>query len=344
MNLRTDQIKPHFERQGPQALYIVSGEEPLLMQEACDAIRASARASGYLEREVYASDAHISWPAIFEAANSLSLFGERKLIELRLDKVKFDDSAKKILSSYLERPNPDTLLLMILPKLEKAFSTTKWFQSIEQKAIVIQVWPLETKDLPRWIDTRIRQAGMQASREAIALLAERVEGNLLAAAQEIEKLRLLNGAGHLDAAAIESTVSDHARYNLFDLVDQSLEGNAETALKMLHFCRASGEEPLILLWAFVKELRALYAMLEQQQRGTPPAKLLQDFRIWNKRKPTIEKALNKQSLLRVETALSISSQIDRAAKGQAAGNAWQGLTALIMVLAGHPLTSPEIPG
>lgn len=343
MKLRANQLKQHFERQAPQSLYIVSGEEPLIVQEACDAIRAGAKSAGYMERELYPADNNFNWHAVLESANSMSLFGDRKLIEIRQDKPKFDDAAKKALSAYLERPNPDTILLLVLPKLEKAFTSTKWFQTIENIALHVQIWPMELRELPAWIDARMRQTGMTPSREAVALLAERVEGNLLAAAQEIEKLRLLAGPGNIDAEAIASAVTDHARYNIYDLVDQAVDRQAEHALKMLYFCRASGEEPPILLWAFAKELRTLTSLQHQSQKGVQLAKLFQDFRIWDKRKPIVQRALSKQSLSTLESALLLVSRIDRSVKGWAPGDPWEGLAALIMLLAGHATATEDIP-
>lgn len=343
MKLRANQLKQHFERGGPQALYIVSGEEPLIIQETCDLIRASVKAAGYMEREVYPADNNFNWHAVLESANSMSLFGDRKLIEIRQDKPKFDDSAKKALSDYLERPNPDTIILIILPKLEKAFTSTKWFQAIENIAQHVQIWPMETRELPAWIDARMRANGLIPTRDAVTILTERVEGNLLAAAQEIEKLRLLNGAGNIDAQAIASAVTDHARYNIYDLVDQSVDRQTDHALKMLHFCRASGEEPPVLLWAFAKELRTLTAIQYQAQKGTPMAKLFQDFRIWDKRKPIVQRALGKQPLATLEASLQLISRIDRTVKGWAPGDAWEGMAALILLLGGHPGSVKEIP-
>lgn len=343
MKLRANQLKQHFERAGPQSLYIVSGEEPLLIQEACDALRALVKAAGYLEREVYPADNNFNWHAVLESANSMSLFGDRKLIEIRQDKTKFEDSAKKALSDYLERPNPDTVILIILPKLEKAFTSTKWFTSIENIATHIQIWPMETRDLPAWIDARMRTNGMIPSREAVTLLAERVEGNLLAAAQEIEKLRLLVGTGNIDAQAIAQAVTDHARYNIYDLVDQAIDRQTEHALKMLYFCRASGEEPPVLLWAFAKELRTLTAIQYQAQKGAQLAKLFQDFRVWDKRKPIVQRALSKQPLTTLEAALQLIARIDRSVKGWAAGDVWEAMAALILLLGGHPCSLKEIP-
>ncbi len=343
MKLRANQLKQHFERGGPQPLYIVSGEEPLLIQEACDAIRAAVKAAGFLEREVYPADNQFNWHAVLESANSMSLFGDRKLIEIRQDKPKFDDAAKKALTDYLGRPNPDTVILIILPKLEKAFTSSKWFTALENTAQHVQIWPMEIRELPAWIDARMRAHGMIPSRDAVKLLSERVEGNLLAASQEIEKLRLLAGTGNIDAEAIANAVTDHARYNIYDLVDQAIEQQTEHALKMLYFCRASGEEPPVLLWAFAKELRTLTAMQYQAQKGVQLAKLFQDFRVWDKRKPVVQRALGKQPLANLEAAVQLISRIDRTVKGWAPGDAWEGIAALILLLGGHPCSIKDIP-
>src|SRR5690606_30516311 len=182
---------------------------------------------------------------------------DRKLLEVRNEKGKFDDTAKKALATYCDNPNPDNILLLILPKVDKKTQSAKWFQQLESIGAFIQVWPVEASQLPQWIHQRMRSAGLEPTLEAVQLLAERVEGNLLAASQEVEKLLLLRGEGPLDVRDIDDAVADHARYNLYDLVDEALQGNYAHAIKMLHYLRASGTEPTVLLWALTKDIRTL---------------------------------------------------------------------------------------
>ena len=334
MKLRPNQLKEHFSKGQVLPVYILSGDETLLMQEAADHIRQACRQQGFSERELFPVETGFNWSDLLEAGNSMSLFGDRKILEVRHDKPKFDDAAKKALQTYCENPNPDNVLLLIIPKVDKKTQSTKWFQKIEQTGALIQVWPIDINQLPQWIHQRMRNAGLEPSREAVHLLAERVEGNLLAASQELEKLLLLRGKGPLDVADIEESVADHARYNLYDLVDEALLGNDAHAMKMLNQLKAGGTEPTVLLWAFSKEIRALAGMSQLISNGMATARVLQEYRIWDSRKPIFQSALQRLSGNVFRHCLLEAARIDQAVKGMGDGNPWDGFTTMILWLSG----------
>jgi DNA polymerase-3 subunit delta len=331
MKLRPAQLKQHLDKGKLSPLYVVSGEEPLLVMECCDLIRHAARTTGIHDREVHHGDAGFEWAGVLESANSLSLFGDRKLVEIRQDKIKLDDRSKKAMLEYLERPNPDTLLLLVWPKFEKGFDKSKWFTSFESLATIIQIWPLESKDFPAWLDARMRTAGLQAQPEAIQLLAERVQGNLLAASQEVEKLRLIAPSPQINAEMIRQSVADHARYDVFSLVDETLEGRTAAALKMLKFCKMSGEEPTIIVWAFSRELRQLHRIRGSIDKGINMQRALQEAGIWEKKKPVVQKAVSRLALRDIEDMLATLARVDKSIKGWGGLSPWAGLEQLILI-------------
>ena len=334
MKLRPNQVKEHFAKGPLLPLYILSGDEPLLMQETADQIRAEARKAGFSERELFTVENNFDWNNVLQSGNSMSLFGDRKILEVRNEKGKFEDAAKKALQIYCDNPNPDNLLLLIIPKVDKKNQTAKWFMQLESIGAFIQVWPVETSQLPQWIHQRMRAANLEPTREAVQLLAERVEGNLLAAAQEVEKLILLRGEGPLDVRDIEDAVADHARYNLYDLMDEALQGNYSHAIRMLNYLRASGTEPLALLWSVTKELRALAGMSHLISTGLAPARVLQDYRIWDNRKDLMQNALKRLPIRTFQHCLLESARIDQTVKGMGEGDPWDGFTNIILWLSG----------
>ena len=331
MKLRPNQLRQHLDKGVLQPLYVVSGDEPLLVMECCDQIRQSVRAAGIQDREVHHGDSGFEWTSVLESANSLSLFGDRKLVERRQDKIKLDDRSRKAIVEYLERPNPDTVLLVTWPRFEKGFDKSKWFQIFENLAAIIQVWPLETRDFPAWLEARMRASGLQPQREAVQLLTERVQGNLLAAAQEVEKLRLLSPHPQIDVDTIRQSVADHARYDIFSLVDEALEGTTTTALKVLNFCRASGEEPTVIVWAFARELRQLHKIRASVDKGINIQRAMQDAGIWEKKKPGVQKAASRLTMGQIEQMLATLSRIDKAVKGWDSMDPWMGLEQLVLL-------------
>ncbi|GAB4289268.1 MAG: DNA polymerase III subunit delta [Thiohalomonadaceae bacterium] len=333
MRLRAEQLPSHLTKP-LLPIYLVSGDEPLQLNEATDALRAAARAQGYSEREVLQVEAGFDWGTLAAAASHLSLFAARKLIELRLPSGKPGDAGAKALSAYAAAPSPDNLLLISCGKLDKQQQNSKWFKALEAAGAVVQVWPVEPRALPGWVRQRLQARGLQATPEAAQLLADRVEGNLLAAAQEAEKLALLYGSGPLDAEQVRSAVADSARYDVFELADAALGGDAPRCARILEGLRGEGDDPVLILWALVREVRALAQIAAGQAAGTPLATLLQEHRVWDKRKPLYQAALQRHNLRRWRTLLRRAARLDRICKGAEPGNPWDELLQFSLLMAG----------
>lgn len=333
MRLRTDQLKPHLAK-GLAPIYLVCGDEPLQAGETCDAIRARARELGYGGREVMHVETGFDWNTLLASANSLSLFSERRVMELRMPNGKPGDTGSKALIEYAARPADDAVLLVISGKLDKAVLASKWAGALEKTGAVIQVWPVELKQLPGWIAQRMRGKEMQPTAEAVTLLAERVEGNLLAAAQEIEKLFLLHGPGAIDASTVSEAVVDSSRFDVYDLVDTALRGDAPRAARILGGLRGEGIDPVLVLWALAREIRSLAVMAHEVQTGAAVEQAMASHRVWDTRKPLVRQGLQRHKASTWQTLLRQAGQIDRIIKGARPGDAWDELLQLALAMAG----------
>jgi DNA polymerase-3 subunit delta len=336
MQLRPEQLASHLEK-GLAAAYLVYGEELLIQQEAVDAIRFAARRQGYAEREVFVIEKGFDWSLVQDAANALSLFAQRRILELRMPGGKPGDAGSRMLQGYLAQPPEDTLLLLVTGKLDPSQRRAKWVQALERAGVSIAAWPIDAQRLPAWIRERMRARGLRPSHEAVELLAERVEGNLLACAQEIEKLRLLHGAGELDAAAVLASVADSARFGLFTLVDSALKGEGVRTVRMLNGLRAEGVEPPLVAWALAREVRGLEVMSRGVANGETVKRVMERSRVWPSRQAVVAAALKRHQPAVWQALLSHCARIDRVIKGQLQGNAWDELIQLSLQLAGSPL-------
>lgn len=322
-------------------VYVVSGDEPLLCQEACDAIRAATRQQGFSERQVFNADASFDWGNLLQAGASLSLFADKRLLELRLPTGKPGDKGTAALLEYLGRPPEDTVLLISLPKLDGSAQKTKWAKALIDgpHSQFVQIWPVDAHQLPQWIRQRMAQAGLTASQEAVDMIAVRVEGNLLAAAQEIEKLKLLAEDGQVDAGTVQAAVADSARFDVFGLIDAALNGEAAHAQRMLEGLRGEGVEPPVILWALARETRLLATIAQQYAQGMPLEKAFSAARppVWDKRRPLVSKALQRHSAKRWAQLLLDAQRIDAQIKGQAPGAPWSALSLLTLSICGQRL-------
>jgi DNA polymerase-3 subunit delta len=330
MRLRPEQLSRQLQDQ-LLPVYLVTGDEPLLVQEACDAIRARCRESGCDEREVMQVDSKFNWDQLLSSSAEMSLFAERKLIELRIPSGKPGAPGSKAFIAYLQNPG-ENILLVVAGKIDKASTNSKWFKALDQAGAVIQIWPIDARELPRWLQQRIKQAGLQIDNDALQLLCERVEGNLLAAVQEVEKLRLLCHGDRITAENVSDSVADNARYNLFALVDCALQGDTAGAMKMLHGLRAEGTESAVVLWALSREIRLLNQCRIDIDRGKAQQQVLQAQRIWDKRKPLVSAGLARHSREELAELLHRSSLVDHSIKGLSGGNPWDLLSQLVMDL------------
>lgn len=333
MKLYFDQLNSHL--QGPlAAVYLISGDEPFQKDEASQAVRQQAIQQGYSERELYHVDNNFDWNQLHASAGSLSLFAEKKLIDLRLSSGKFGDAGRKALVAYCEQPPEDTLLLITMGKMEKAQLNTKWFKSVDKVAVVLQVWPVEAAQMPAWITKRMQHRGMQPTADAVAMLAERLEGNLLAADQELEKLRLLCGEGTVDVEQVAEAVSDSARFDIFALVDAALFGNSQRVVRIIQGLKGEGVEPVLVLWALSREIRAMANMAWALSQGNSLDAVFRQHRIWDKRKPPVNAGLKRHNARRWQGLLYQAAEVERIIKGRAAGAIWDELVQLSLKIAG----------
>ncbi len=341
MRLRFDQLAGHLQRQ-LAPIYLFCGEEPWQVGEAVRMVRAHALGQGY-EREVLDQEANFDWSALAAAADSLSLFASRRLIELRLGAATLGQEGGAAVRRYCGRTNPDTCLLMIAPQLDRKDLKTKWVQELERVGVLVQVWPLEGGRLVAWLGERLRLAGFQPAPGVAALLAERVEGNLLAAAQEIEKLRLLRDPGPLDDAGLVAAICDNARFDLFDLTDASLAGDRSRVARVLGGLVAEGTAAPLVLWVLARELRLLAAAAYAQAQGRDPSRTLAEQRVPEMRHAAILRAVRRLPLDRVQVLVRRCAEADRAIKGLACADPWLLLHRIADGLASGPSGDWESP-
>lgn len=315
-------------------IYWVSGDEPLVVQECSDDIRSAAKQQGFSERELYHVDNSFDWNLLHYAGQSLSLFGGQKIIELRLNG-KINDAGRKALVEYANsNPSPDIVLLLISPKIERSTQNAKWFKTVEAATQFIAVWPVNAAQLPRWIDQRAKKMGLFIESTALDILASRVEGNLLAASQELEKLKLLTDDGKIDAALMAHAVANSARYDVFSLIDKALHGDARGAVANLSGLKNEGTEVIQILWALTREIRTLLELSTAIANGKNFSTAAKSFGIWDNRQSLVKNALNRLKPVQLHTLLRKAGQVDRAAKGMHSANPWDGCFDIILSLSG----------
>lgn len=335
MKLRWDQLGRHV-REPLLPLYLLHGDETLLQQEAGDLMRRAARAQGFSERELWHAERGADWNELLASANNLSLFGDRKVIEIRFTG-KPDAAAASALERYAASPSPDTLLLLVLPKLDGTAQKAKWFVACENAGASLQLPVIDAQTLPDWLRGRLQQHNIAMEPEAFNLLCERVEGNLLAAQQEIEKLRLLAPEGVLTLDLVRNAVGDSARYNVYDLADAALSGDIERAARMLTGLQAEGQSESSVLWAIARDARTLAALREGVDAGQAPGPLMQQNGVWQKRQGIFQRALQRTSPALAQRIVAEIQAADLAIKGQSQERAWDVLLRLVLLMAGRPL-------
>ncbi|MBB71915.1 MAG: DNA polymerase III subunit delta [Legionellales bacterium] len=331
MKLRHEQLTTHLQQ--PLApFYIISGEEALLVEETVAAIRKTAIQQGFTEREVHHINNHFKWDQLTVSAQSLSLFAEKKIIELRLPSGKPGTAGAKALQAYCQHLPEDTVTLLICNKLEGSTVKSKWLTQCEKAGVFLQTWPVPTHQLPQWLQLRAQNAGLHCEPKALQYLAQHVEGNLLAGAQEIEKLALCYGDQLITLADVEASIHHNSRYDIFTLVDTALSGQCEKALQILADVKHQGGECILLLWALTRELRQLYQMALTLP-GNNVGQVLQQFKVWQKRKPIMQTALTRRTAKQWQQYLHQAAKIDPIIKGLAPGEPWAAMKALLFKVA-----------
>jgi DNA polymerase-3 subunit delta len=328
--------KLHDQLRGTLApVYLVSGDEPLQAGECCDAIREAARNAGHSAREVMEVDPGFDWQHLANEATAMSLFAEKKIIDLRIPGGKLGNEGGKAISAYCSDPPPDTLLLISLPKLDRQQQGSKWFKSVDKIGAVIQVWPIDVQRMPRWIEQRLKSAGIAPSREAVQILADRAEGNLLAAAQEIRKLVLLRGEGHLDEAELLDAIADSARYDVFELIDSALQRQPGRCLRMLEGLRGEGVAAPVVLWALHRESRSMAQISADIAKGMTPDHAVSRAKVFSKRTTLVRQAVGNLRTPQWLGLLRECQRADRAIKGSLAQDPWLVIERIVLTLCGQ---------
>lgn len=342
MKLRADQLKKRLTK-GLAPVYLVSGDEPLQLGEAADAIRAAANQAGYTHREVFDVGAGFDWNTVLQAVDSPSLFADRRILDLHLESGSPGRDGAKALLTIAEHPPNDVIVLISTGKLAAGAQKTRWFHALDRQGVVILVWPLQGGQLLQWLEHRLQCKGIQTDPAGVRMLATRVEGNLLAAAQEIEKLYVLQGPGTVDARTIAEVVTDSARFDVFDLVDNALQGHLVSTDRMLGRIRAEGVAPAIVLWALTREIRTLEQIAFGKSNGTPLDTSMRQTNVWEKRKPLIARVIKRLSLTEISRLLVQCAQTDRIIKGLSQGDPWTALLLVSHGLAGIRKQGSKIP-
>lgn len=334
MRLRPEQLTTHLKRGEFAPVYFVSGDEPLQKLECIDTIRQAARKNGYDERIVFNVDKAFDWDSINQASGNLSLFASRRIIELRMGSPKPGKEGGKAIQDYIDAGNADNLLIISADKMDRAAQNNKWVKSVEKAGALIQVWPVAPTQLPGWIQARLQASNKRISADAARLIAQCVEGNLLAARQEIDKLQLLIDKDDIDADDVIAAVADSSRYDVFDMIESAYHGNADRTLLMLSGLRKEGVEPLALFGALMWEFRRTCSIASEQEQGISLDKLFASYRIWEQKKRGISAVLKRHTCKTLQHLLTYCARIDRTLKSANKEYAWEQLALLLLAIAG----------
>jgi DNA polymerase-3 subunit delta len=333
MQLRSEQLAPHLGRE-LASIYVIHGDEPLIALEAADAVRAAARARGFTDREVFEPARGFDWSELLHSLASLSLFGGKKIVELRLAGGKPGPQGGEAIAQYCGRPSPDILLLVTVPRLDRTSQGSAWFGALSRAGVVVDVWPIERARLPAWIAERLGRQRQRAPREALEFLADRVEGNLLAAHQEVQKLALLAPEGELSIDTVREVVANVARYDAYTASEAMLAGDAARYIRIIDGLKSEGEAPTLVLWVLSEELYALGRIQAGAAAGRPVDELMRENRVWGPRQRPMKAAAARVAPVAVRRALAQAAGIDRAIKGVGSGQPWDEFLKLAQTLEG----------
>ncbi len=332
MRLAQAQLASHL-KQGLQALYVLVGDEPLAQRESLDAIRAAARAQGFDERNSFMVERYFNWQQIQSYGQSISLFASRRLLEINIPSGKPGIDGGKALQALANKAISDTCVVIILPKLEREAKSSAWFTALEKQAVTIAIDEVDAANLPKWIANRLSQQGQHTSQQTLEFLAHQVEGNLLAANQEVQKLGLLYPQGELADATVREAVLNVSRYDAFQLGEAVLAGDTERTVRILQGLQDEGENAVAVMNPLMWALRPLVRIKQAEIRGENVANAMTNARIFGDKQPIVKRALARLSLRQLEAALQKLADIDRTAKGVMLGDAWLEISRLCFGLA-----------
>ena len=327
MRIKLEQLPQHLQKQSAP-LYALFGNEPLLILEAADLIRAHARQQGYTERTLFTVDQHFDWSDLLNADNNLSLFGDRKIMDIRIPSGKPGKEGSKAIETYCSALPPDTITLITLPRIDKQGQASKWFKTLENTSVMTPIYTIERNQLPGWIGQRLAKQQQKTDSATLQFLADQVEGNLLAAHQEIQKLALLYPGGHLTFDQVKDVVLNVARYDAYQLSDAMIATDTVRYTRILSGLQGEGTPPLLILATLAEQIRQLIIIRKGLDNSQPPAQLLQAARIWGDRQKSVLTAAKRVSLQSLTQGLSHAARIDRIIKGIDQGNIWDELLQL----------------
>lgn len=330
MKLSGSQLARHLQRE-LAPVYLVAGEEPLLLGQALTRIREAARARGFEERDLHVVERGFPWSDLTAAADNLSLFAARRIVEIRLASPRPGDAGGRAIRDLVEQADPDRLLLIAVnAKLDAAASRSAWLASIEKHGVRVDVWPLDRVELPRWISARAAELGLRIEAAAAELLADRVEGNLLAADQELIKLSLGSPGRVVDEDAVLAAVANSARFDVFRLSDAIIDGDARRALRILSSLRVEGVQPALVAWAVSREIGLLARLKYAVQHGESADRAMSRHRVWRRRQAAVGRALDRYAWSELTGLMAHSARVDSTIKGVGLGRPWEALTSLVI--------------
>ena len=334
MRLKPEQLVSHIQRGDLAPVYFISGDEPLQKLETIDRLRAAARNQGFEERNVFNIDKSFDWQSINQASANLSLFASRRILELRMASPKPGKEGAATIIETIEANNPDNLLIISSDKMDKSVQNTKWVKAVAKHGVLIQVWPVGPAQLPDWIQARFNIYNKKINPDAARFIAQRVEGNLLAARQEIDKLSLLFDKESIELEDIISAIADSSRYDVFNMIESAYLGAAERTSIMLSGLRKEGTEPMALFGAFMWEFRRTCAFAHEKNNGANMEQLYRNYRIWDTKKRSIDAVLKRHTVKQLDKLLAYSATVDRTLKSADKQAAWSKLELLLLNLAG----------
>jgi len=332
MRISLDRLAAHLQKQ-MAPLYVLFGDETLLILEAIDLILSHARQQGYTEREIYTVEQHFKWQNILNADSNLSLFGTKKIIDIRIPSGKPGKEGGAVMEAYCTTISPDALTLVTLPRIDQSTQNTQWFKSLENFGVVIPVSNIERQQLPEWIAKRLAQQQQRTDATALGFMADQVEGNLLAAYQEIQKLALIYPAGNLTLTQIRAVIFNMARYDIYQLADALIASDANRYSRILNELQEEGTAPLLILNVLAEQIRQLITIQKGINTGQSTAQLLRSARIWGNRQKIVLNAAQRIHLDSLHRVILHAVRIDRMIKGVADGDIWNELSRFINILA-----------
>jgi DNA polymerase-3 subunit delta len=329
MNVRPDQLESALNK-GLQSVYLVSGDEPLQVMEAVDLIRASFKAQEYHDREIFDIDAKFDWQIFVEEAASMSLFSTQRILDVRIPSGKPGRQGSQIIKQYLDNPPQDTVLIITAGKVDRK---SAWYKAVDKAGMTIECWPVKAEELPAWVMRRFKKLAMTPDMNVVSYVCQNIEGNLLAASQEIEKIHLMLGPGEIDFDSVKTVLTDNTRYSIFELADFAMKGDKARVMKIVDTLHAEGETPVLIIWALSRGIRILNQVAGNR---TAAEYALRRHGVWSNQMSMFKDCLSRHTEKSLRALLQRCAKVDAISKGFDQGSIWDELRMLSFMLASSP--------